>query len=201
MRPSEPNGHTGQSLPSTSSTPSSRTMISSPSTGTTTTAPSESIPAQNDLIAAGGAVPIREVTTAAYVALGDQLQDDLSIRNLVEAGLADVVLGLRRDWITGLGKYWSGICAIDMAAGTELEKRIATALRYGFFHYAQLLCGLEVLLLQLEELGVVREQTVLGLEELFVHPTDDVRELVCIAESNGGLPDVLGDADGGRNTA
>ncbi|WP_157128485.1 hypothetical protein [Cupriavidus sp. USMAA2-4] len=84
---------------------------------------------------------------------------------------------------------------------SDLEKRIATAIEQGFLQFSQLLAGLEVILLEGEKLGVVREESILGLEQLFVHLTDDRRELVGVPDPNGGPADVLRDGDCCRGTA
>lgn len=115
------------------------------------------------------------------------LQHDLRLGNAIEAGLTDVVLGLRSDFVAGPAKNWASICAVDEMARGELEKRVTTALRQGFFQFSQLLCGLEVLLLQSQQFGVVREQTLLGIEQLFVHRDDHLSELVAVADSHGSL--------------
>lgn len=82
--------------------------------------------------------------------------------------LAEVVLRLRREWNAGPALLWGLIHPIDKHAVTDLEKRVALLLRNGFFEYSQLLCGLEMLALQLQKGGVLREESVLGCEQRLV---------------------------------
>lgn len=120
----------------------------------------------------------------------------------IEARLTDVVFGLRTAWCAGPALAWADIHTIDEEARGDLEKRIALTLREGFFNFSQLLCGLEVLLLQLHETGVVNEQTLLGIEKLVVHRDDNLRQLAVISRSKGCLSDLNSGADsagGARN--
>lgn len=121
----------------------------------------------------------------------DAAEPDLSLQNsldaLVEAKLAYVVYRLRQDWIAHMAGFWGDIQPICKVANRELDKRVATALSEGFFHFSQLLCGFEVLLLKNKELGLVSEQSVLGLEQLVVHLRDNRRDLVEIADPDSSL--------------
>lgn len=115
---------------------------------------------------------------------------------LIEARLADVVHWLRSGWVLHIAPAWGDIHPIHEDARREFEKRVATALREGFFHFSQLLCGFELLLLKSKELGVVPEESVLGLEQLVVQLSDDRRGLVEISDAHRGLPELLGSRDG-----
>lgn len=79
---------------------------------------------------------------------------------------------LRVAWLAGPAQLWGDIHPIRMEARGEGEQRIAVALCQGFFQFSQLLAGLEVLLLESQQLGVVREEAVLGLEQLVVELGD-----------------------------
>jgi hypothetical protein len=121
-----------------------------------------------------------------------------SLDPLVETRLTEVVQGLRSAWIAHIAGFWGDIHPIDKVAGTDLEKRIATTLSDGFFQFSQFLCGFEVLTLQLRELRVVREQTVLGLEKLLVDLAHRNGELVEISKTHRGLAQLLCGCDGCR---
>lgn len=114
----------------------------------------------------------------------------------VEADLAEVVQNLRSAWVAHMAGYWGDIHPIDKKAGNELEQRVATALCDGFFHFSQLLCGFEVLLLQGKHLSVVSEKSILGLEQLVVELRNDRADLVEISKANGRLGKLLCHADG-----
>lgn len=116
---------------------------------------------------------------------------------LVEATLTDIVGRLRSAWIANIAGSWTEICAVDIDALPDLDKRVATSLRKGFFHFAQLLCGLELLLLESKKLGLVAEQSVLGPEKLVVHLRNHCCALVEIADGHGGGDVLLRQADCG----
>lgn len=86
----------------------------------------------------------------------------------VVATLADVVLRLRRAWLAGPALLWGDVHPIRRAARGELEKRVATAVARGFLQSSDFFAHLEMLLLELQERGVVSEQALLGLEQLVV---------------------------------
>lgn len=121
---------------------------------------------------------------------------------LIEAKLAKVVHGLRTNWIAHIAGFWGDIHPIDKSAISDLDKRVATALREGFFHFSQLLCGFELLLLKSKELGVVPEESVLGLEKLVVELGNNRSNFVKVPDPERCLPEFLGGrdcTDGGRN--
>jgi hypothetical protein len=70
---------------------------------------------------------------------------------VVKARLAEVVQGLRADWLAGPALRWEQIHPIHEMACTDIDKRVSAALRDAFFGFSQFLCGLEVLLLEIEE--------------------------------------------------
>lgn len=127
---------------------------------------------------------------APLVGAVGSLKDGLHLTDAVKTRLTDVVLGLRADFIAGPARHWDGICSICELSGNELDKRVTTALREGFFKFSQLLCGLEVILLQGHQFGVVREETLLGLEKLFVHADDDFVQFVGVADLDCRFSDV-----------
>ena len=102
-----------------------------------------------------------------------------------------MVLNLRASWIAGPAMHWLDVCAVGERAGSNFDKRIAATLRDGFFCFSQLLCGLEVLLLQSQQLGVVPEESLLGVEKLVVQLGNDRRDLIEIANAQRGLTELL----------
>ena len=128
--------------------------------------------------------------SSTVVGAGGLLEDRLHLSGTVEARLADVVHGLRTDFVAGPALHWDAICLVGELARNEFDKRVATALREGFFKFSQLLCGLEMILLQAEQFGVVREETLLGIEKLFIHANDDFVQLVGVADLDSRFPDV-----------
>lgn len=144
-----------------------------------------------------GASPIR----VSVLAGRSKSKNTFSPLGSIEARLADEVLGLRAAWIDSIGGCWPGICSIGEAAGDEFEQRVAALLRKGFFSFGQLLCGLEVLLLKRQQLGVVTEQTFLGVEELCVHLANLSRHSVEVAQTQCSLTNFLGNGDRGNCAA
>lgn len=136
-----------------------------------------------NILPTGDAVPER--TEAAIRVI---TQHDLAFRGAVQARLTDVVLRLRGAWKSGPALVWGDIHTVDEDALGDFEKRIALTLREGFFNFSQLLCGLEVLLLELHETGIVNEQTLLGVEKLVVHRNHHIRQLAAISGSQSALP-------------
>ncbi len=87
-----------------------------------------------------------------------------ALDSLVEAGLTNVVLRLRQSWIAGPAGLWGDIHPIHEDARGEFEQGVATALRERFFQFSQFLAGLEVVLLERQQLRVVAKQPLLGAE-------------------------------------
>lgn len=116
---------------------------------------------------------------------------------LIEARLADVVRRLRATWINHISGFWGDIHPIHKDAVSNIDQRVATALRQGFFQFSQLLCGLELLLLQSKQLGVVTEQSVLSLEQLLVELGNNRCHLVEVSNADRGLPEVFSSCQGG----
>lgn len=121
--------------------------------------------------------------------IGNSPQDDFD--PLIVARLADVVGRLRRDWIAHMAIHWGDIHTIDEDARGELEQRVAITLREGFFSFGQLLCGFEVLLLNEQQVGLMLEESILGLEKLVVQLRDCQADLVKVSKADGGLRQVL----------
>jgi len=92
--------------------------------------------------------------------------------NAVETLLTDVVQGLRQDWLATSAKRWGQIYPISELANPGLEKHIATFLSELFCSYSQLIAGLEMYLLEVQKGGVMREQALLSLQQLVIHPRD-----------------------------
>ena len=114
---------------------------------------------------------------------------------VVQARLTHVVGALRGAWLAGPAQLWGQIHPIREAAGTELDQRVAVALRQNFFCFGQFLCGVEQLLLQAEKLGVVSEQSVLGLEKLCVHTGHLFSDQVPVANTQQAGADGFGCRD------
>lgn len=138
---------------------------------------------------------------STVIGAGGSLEHGPYFSGAVEARLADVVHGLRADFVVGPAFHWEAICLVCELAGSELDKRVTTALRQGFLQFSQLLCGLEVLLLQSQQFRVVREETLLGIEKLLVHSNDDVVQLGGVTDFDGRFPDVQRSAQGGDGTS
>lgn len=103
---------------------------------------------------------------------------------LTEARLAEIVHRLRADWIASMAGHWTDVYTVHKISRGDLEKRISTTLRQGFFQFSQFLAGFEMIVLQLKQLGIVREQTLLGLEKHAVDLGDLASNLVEISQSN-----------------
>jgi hypothetical protein len=120
---------------------------------------------------------------------------------LVEAGLTDVVRRLRTAWLIGPAQLWDEVYPICKVPLGDLDKRVAVELRDGFLQFSQLLAGFEILRLELEHGGVVREQSVLGLEQLFVQGRHTFGDEVEVADPDHGLGHVAGDTERGGDDA
>jgi len=135
-----------------------------------------------------------EPTCTPSSCLSKVLQDNLRLTRAFEARLTHIVLGLRGDWLAGPAARWPSICSQNELAVTDIEKRVATAIRKSFFCFSQFLCGLEVLLLEIQQLGVVCEEALLSIEKLFVHRHHHFGQLVGITDADGSLADIDGNA-------
>lgn len=131
--------------------------------------------------------------------MGVESQHGLSAGASVEARLAEVVHRLCSLWFAGPAAVWSDIHPISEVACIDLEKRIAVALKGGFFHFSQFLCGLEMLLLKSKHGGLELEQSILGIEKLVVDLADCRRELVEISNVFSGHCNVSSGSQGGRD--
>lgn len=145
---------------------------------------------------AAGAVPVRTAPSGAEPAL----EDDLRLSWAIKALLTDVVIRLRESWIAGPAKCWGGIYPISELASTELDKRVAAAVCEGFSNFSQFLCGLEVLMLQRVDGSAEFEQTLLGIEQLFVHGPNYFHRLGFVSDGQGSLAEVDGAIDSGNCT-
>lgn len=144
----------------------------------------------------------RAAPKVSEIAAGVMHQHVSAFGGTVQARLTDVVLGLRESWCAGPALAWVDIYTVDEEARSDLEKRITLALRESFFNFSQFLCGFEILLLQFHETGVVNEQTLLGIEKLFVHRDDHAAKHVCVSDGDGALANInscLNGASGAGN--
>lgn len=131
----------------------------------------------------------------------DRLKNDLALSRAVEANLTNVVLEMCRAGIGGYGVFWGEIFPIGGIAISDADKRVVAALRNGFFNFGQLLCCLEMLLLESHELGVVGEETLLSIKQLVVHLRDHRGQLVGVAQTESSLAQVHSAVDGCDGTA
>lgn len=125
-------------------------------------------------------------------------KDDFS--PCVKAALAEIVLRLRGEWIDGPAKSWGAIHPIRELPLSDLEQRVVGALVQGFGGFSKLLCQLEMIILESQKLGVVREQSVLSLEKLVVHSVHFRDEDAHVPQRHGAAEHVFGGVDG-RNGA
>lgn len=128
-------------------------------------------------------------------------ENDLRFGGTVKAGLTNIVLGFRDDLAVSFIEHGPARCAIHELSGAQFEKRVTTAFRKDFIKFSKLLCSLEVLLLQVQQLRVVREQALLGIEKLFVHTNDDLVQLVGVADLDSRFSDVERGAQGADCTS
>lgn len=141
---------------------------------------------------AGGACPVSECAAGSR----EVPEDDLTFGGPLEAGLADVVRRLRSTWLAGPALLWGDVHSQGEVARDDFEQRVSATLREGFFNFSQLLSGLEVLLLQRQQLGVVSEQSMLGIEQLVVHRGNGRCQNVGVSHSDGCLADLNCGGDG-----
>lgn len=113
----------------------------------------------------------------------------------VEARLAEVVLRLRAAWRAGPALLWGDLFPLREVAGSQFEKLVTIALVESFLEYSQLLCGLEVLLLKRQHLGVVSEQSLLSLQQQVVDLADLRGEVVELLQAQGSVPEIAGELE------
>lgn len=109
---------------------------------------------------------------------------------LVEARLANVVHRLRSSWIAGPAEMWADVHSIRELPLSQFEKRVATTLASGFFQFSQFLAGFEMLALQLQESGIVSEQSLLGLEQLLQQGGGFFVDECCVPDRAQPLGDI-----------
>lgn len=114
----------------------------------------------------------------------------------VPTDLTEMVLRLRDLWIALPASL--DVAAVCERAVSDVDKRVAVLLRDGFFEFSQFLCGLEILALQLQEHGVVSEQTLLGCQQLLVDLRDSRSRLIEVANGQGGGGQLLGALEQGN---
>lgn len=114
----------------------------------------------------------------------------------IEARLAEVVYRLRADWIGSMADHWLAIYSIRDDALGDLDKRVSTSIYDGFFHFAQFLCALEILVLKRKELAIVGDEALLSAEKLVVQLSNDRSHLVRVTNGKGGLSKIPGERQG-----
>jgi len=97
---------------------------------------------------------------------------------------------LRQSWLCGPALLWDEIFPISEIAVSQIDKRVAAALCESFFQFSQLLCSLEVLMLQRVKGSTELEKTLLGIEKLFIHGPNYFRRLGVVSESDDSFTDV-----------
>lgn len=118
---------------------------------------------------------------------------------LVEALLTNVVRRLRASWLAGPALLWGDIHPVRKVVTGEFDQRIAATLVDGFAQFSELLAGFEMLVLELQERGVVTEQRLLGLEKRIVKRGHFFGDEVEVSDAGQGLGDVPGRTQCGRN--
>lgn len=115
---------------------------------------------------------------------------------LVEATLTDVVHRLRASWLAGPALLWGDVHPIRQLARSQLEKCVTTTFARSFLQFSNLLAGFELLVLELEQHGVVSEQRVLRLEKALKEPRGRFADEDSVPHPDGALGDLPGGADG-----
>lgn len=141
-----------------------------------------------EILAAGSASPVDPAELFPSLQYG--------LDPLVEARLADIVGRLRAAWILHLADFWTDIHLVDVDSSSDLEKRVSTALRKGFLHFSQLLCGLELLLRERVDLGAETVERLLSIEKLLVELGNDRSNLIEVAKSDRCLAEFPGGGNG-----
>lgn len=116
---------------------------------------------------------------------------------LCEAWLTDVVHRLLplRDFVA---RNYAGVALKSKSPVGDLDQRVSSALGNLLLQFSQAVCHAEVVLLEGMQLGVVREETVLCLEQLVVDLTHRQSKLIEVSKPDSGFPNVPGCGDCGR---
>jgi hypothetical protein len=110
---------------------------------------------------------------------------------LCHAWLADVMqrLAPMRDFVA---KNYAIVALKHKLFVGNLDQRVSTALGNFLLRFSQAVCHAEVLLLKGMQPGVVREETVLRLEQLVVDLAHRKSDLIEVSKTDGSLFDVSG---------
>lgn len=138
----------------------------------------------NDL---AGSVPgLADRTVQSDVSMFvELLKDDLPAGSI--ARLAQIVGRLRAGWVLGPGSMWKSIESIHEDSGSDLEQRVAFAIRALFFQFSHLLSEGHLLLVQFEEGRVSREELALQVEKFLGNVRDSGSRCCEISEFQCGL--------------
>lgn len=109
-----------------------------------------------------------------------------------EAALAHAMAGFCGAWRDGPAKTWGLVHSQRKVAGTEFDQRVSRALVQCFFQANNLVCALEMLRLELQECGVVSEQSILRVEQLLHEPSCCFVDEVAVPHAYQRLGNVLG---------
>lgn len=143
--------------------------------------------------AAGGAVERQHAHLA-------DLLEDAGVPAVETLG-AQVVHRLWHAWTVGPSRLWPLVDAIHHDAGAELEQRVAFALRALFFEFSNLLAHGRMLLLEMHEGGIEREQVALDVEQFLGRLRDSGARCVEIADFQCRLRQGDGPAEGRHPSA
>ena len=118
---------------------------------------------------------------------------------LLEARLTNVVHRLRAAWLADVAKLWGDIHPIYEDAVGDFDQRVSLTLRDGFFYFSQFLAGFEVLVLEIQQHRVMREQTLLSLEKLLIDLRNSNGNLVEISKIYHSLGELPGTSHGSNS--
>ena len=114
---------------------------------------------------------------------------------LVHARLADVVERLA-PIRTLVAEVYGNIASKNKSSIRNLEQRVTTPVCQLLLQLSQAICQIEIVLLEGMQLGVVREQTVLCLEQLVVDLAHNRSHLTEVPKAQSSFANLSGCSDG-----
>lgn len=112
---------------------------------------------------------------------------------LVVAGLAEIVRRCDRFVFDTIFPSLSALIAVNEVAGAQIDKRVTTAVFKGLTQTGHLFTIFDHVALQLKQLGVVEEETLLRLEQLVVDLADRSRVGVEVPDAESCIRSFLGE--------
>ena len=109
--------------------------------------------------------------------------------------LTQVVMGLSGIKRLAAGEVFALLEGQHKDPVTDLDQRVATALRQLLLQLSQAVCHAEILLLEGMELGVVSEETILRLEQKLIDCRHFGCDLVKVPDCDSGLSEIPGGTD------